>query len=210
MRLRVRNRGVQQFSLAADTHPLASRHGQGTCQEPGDPRGQDEARVHSRCDHTEDERQVRHQPVVHAEHRRAESPGEGLAGAGGQAAHHFAVNMFVGRHLRGGVGIAVVGGALFGALRHGQDEHGSEHVGEERRQSGGDRRSGGGQSAIPEEFKPVFLVASFGFGQFQEDFAFRACSAFRKRPVGACFDAFFCQVAAPAMNLGARRLSGGL
>ena len=74
---------VQKFALRTYRNELARRHRQRTREQPGNPRKQHHRAGCARGRNTDRQRQIRDQPVVRAEHRRAEVAGEFFAPAGG-------------------------------------------------------------------------------------------------------------------------------
>ena len=114
---------IQKFTLGTYRNELARRHRKRTREQPGNPRKQHHRAGRARGRNTYRQRQIRDQPVVRAEHRRAEVAREFFASAGGQGADDFFVNSLVSRHFFGGVRIFGVGGAGFGKLSHRQNKN---------------------------------------------------------------------------------------
>ena len=201
------NGGVKEFTLGAHTHPLAGSHRQRACEKARNTGRQDVRGSHTRADNAQNQRKVGDQTVVDAKDCRAEGSRQSLARTLSQRAHNFAVNSFIGCHLRGSIIVVLIGGTLFGALGHGQDENRSKHVGEHCRNASTQRRVGRGKCVFAEQREPVFFVAPFCLGEAQKHLAFLAGSLFRERAIGACLHAFFGQIAPPAADLCARGLS---
>ena len=74
---------IQKFALGTYRNELARCHGKRTREQPGNPRKQHHRAGCARGRDADRQRQIRDQPVVRAEHRRAEVAGEFFAPAGG-------------------------------------------------------------------------------------------------------------------------------
>ena len=97
----------------------------------------------------EHEREVGHQAVVRAEHRRPERAGEPSAPARGEPAHHLVVDALVGRHRGGGVGVGRVRRPRLGALGEREHEDRAEPPGEAAEHPGAEVGTGSLESSSP-------------------------------------------------------------
>ena len=206
MRVRGGDRGVEQLALTAHAHPLAGSHRQGAREQARHARQQHDVRLHARRRHTQHKRQVRHQAVIRAKHRRAERSRQRLTGLGRQGTDDLGVNVLVRLHVRRHVIIHVASGTLLRALSHRQNKNRAEQVRQNGRGARAERRLRRGQGPLAQARQPILLVAALRLLQLQQDRALLARPTLRQVTVGARLHALLRQVLAPALNLRARRL----
>ena len=193
--------GGQELPLGTDGNEFAGAHGERPGQEPGDAAEEDHAGANARGGHAHDEGEVADQAVVGAEDGGAESAGQPVAAAGGQAADHFLVDLFVGGHCGRGGRVLGVRGAALGALGEGQHEHGAEVAGQEAQEPAAERGVPRLAGVLAQQLEPVRLVAALGFGQCEQDGALFAGAVLGQVTVDGGLGPFVGEVLAPALDV---------
>jgi hypothetical protein len=156
--------------------------------------------------HAHHQGEVADQAVVRAEDGGAERACQAVAAAGGKPADHFLVDLLVGRHGLGGVGVLGVGGAAFGALGQGEDEDRTEVPGQETQQLAAEGGRTRFACMLTQKAEPVFLVPALCFGECKQDVPLFALPVLREVPVDGGLGAFVGEVLAPAADIRRRGL----
>ncbi len=107
------------------------------------------------------------------------------------------MDLLVGDHRRGGVGVIAVTGAGLEPLDQRQDEHRPEVAGQKREHAGAQVRTPGGADLITEQRQPVLFVAFLGGGDREKDLAFLAVVALCQIAVDGRLGALVGQVPTP-------------
>ena len=156
---------------------------------------------HSAGTDAHDQSKVAHQSVIGPEHCGPETAREAITTATGQGADDFLVDLLVGDHRRGGVGVVAVIGASLEPLDQGQDEHRPEVTCQKRQDAGAQVRAPGGTDLITEQCQPVLFVAFLGSGDRGEDLAFLAVVALRQIAVDGRLGALIGQMSTPPAQI---------
>ncbi|MDQ0665592.1 hypothetical protein QFZ35_004090 [Arthrobacter ulcerisalmonis] len=124
------------------------------------------------------------------------------------------MDLLIGSHGLGGVGVLGIGGAALSALGEGQHKHGAEVPGKEPQEPasrGGPLRLA---RVVAQQGQPVGFVPAFGLGQGQEDVPFLALAVLGQVTVDGGFSTLVGQVLAPPFDVRRRGLAlrgvGGL
>jgi hypothetical protein len=127
----IRRRRFQQLPLRANRHVLPRAHRQGAGEQACETGHQHDLVRHSTSADAQHEREVADEAVVGTEHRGAERAGQTVAAASRQRAHYLRVDLFVGRHRLGSVGVGAVRRSGLGALGQCEHEHRPESPGQQ-------------------------------------------------------------------------------
>ena len=108
------------------------------------------------------------------------------------------MDLLIGDHRRGGVGIVVITGAGLEPLHQRQNEHRPEVACEERQGPGAEIGPKRRSDLIAEQGQPVLFVAFLGRGDDGQDLAFLTVVALGEIAVDGGLGAFVGQMSAPA------------
>ena len=175
---------------------------------PASPEQQHGARRHAGRPDAEHQREVRHEPVVRTEHRGAERAREPVPAPGGQRAHHFLVDLLVGRHGHRGIGVVRVRRPGLRPLRERQHEDAAEAAGEEAERARAQVAAYGRADVGAEEVEPVRLVSLLRAREREQDLALLAGAPPGEVAIDRCLGSFVREQPTPPPDVGAGPTAG--
>ena len=196
---------LEQLALRPHRHVLARAHRERAGEEARDAGEEHDGGGHAGRADAEHEREVRDEPVVGAEHGRAEGAGETASPARREPAHDLAVDALVGRHRRGGIGVARVRRAGLGALCEREHEDRAESARERAEDAGAHVGTRHSRVVTAEQGEPVRLVAPLGRGECEQDLALLAVAARGELAVDRRFGSLVGEVSTPSRPVGRGR-----